>query len=371
MRARLFLFASLAMTSAIIQAQSPEPRPGAVSGHVYCADTRTPCRFASVKIQRVQADFHARKTGGKTLVPDTNSYSGYTGLDGGFLIGGVAPGDYYIHGTFAGYIDPFEAVFSEVQGEDAILLQSLEQALPRITVSAGLTTSSDLTLTRGAALGGMVRYDDGGLAESVNIVLYKKDKNAKWNRYGDTLYAGYRMSSFFRTDDRGRFYLPGLPAGSYIVEASLPQPHVIPGIGTGFSSDGADSLRVYTGNKFRLKDASPIDVKDGEDRPDIEIDIPISGLHTLQGFITSKPDGRSVTKSTVSLLDPDDKSVLREAEIQQDGSFGLNYVVNGSYFLKIAAKTDSEEDLFNPLSVPLLVESDLTDLAYTVSRSKH
>jgi hypothetical protein len=370
MRYCLLILTALSITPSTIPAQATDTKPGAVSGHVYCADTRTPCRFASVKLHRVQADFHARKTGGKSLVPDNNSYLGLTGIDGGFLISGVAPGDYYIHGTFVGYLDPFEVVFSEVRGEDAIPLESLEKTLPRVTVSSGLTTAFDLTLARGAALGGTVRYDDGGLAGSVNIVLYRKDKTGTWKRYGDMLFAGYRMSSSYRTDDRGRFYLPGLPSGSYVVETSLPQPHLIPGVGTGFSSDGADSLRVFTGGKFRLKDAASIELRDGEDRPDIDIDIPINGLHTLQGFITSKLDGRSITKGTVSLLDPDDKSVLREADIQQDGSFGFNYVVNGSYLLQIAAKTESEEAQFDLLIAPLLVEGDMTDLAYTVSAKK-
>jgi hypothetical protein len=350
----VILIASLAAFP-ITSAQSGEAGQGAVSGHVYCADTRTPCRFAQVKIQRVQKDFHAKKTGGKVLEPDNDSYSALTGIDGGFLITGVAPGDYYIHSSFAGYLDPFQAVFSEFQGEDTIPLESLEKILPRLRVSPGLTTTSDLTLARGAALDGTVRYDDGGLAELVNIVLYRKDKTGKWNRYGDSLYAGYRMTSSFRTDDRGRFYLPGLAAGSYRVEASLPQPHFIAGVGTGLSTSGSDSLRVFNGDKYRLKDAPAIELADGEDRTDIEIDIPTDGLHTIQGFITSKPDGRFIMKGTVDLLDPEDKTVLREADIQQDGSFGFNYVVNGAYLVHVAAQADSGVVQYDSLSAPLLV----------------
>lgn len=370
MRSCLLILTVWLITHSIASAQSAPLTQGSVSGHVYCADTRTPCRFAEVKIQRVQKDFHANKTGGKSLIPDKNSYSALTGIDGGFLITGVSPGDYYIHSSFAGYLDPFEVVFSEVQGEDTIPLESLEKALPRLTVSPGLTTPSDLTLARGASFGGTVRYDDGGLAEVVNIVLYRKDKTGKWNRYGDTLYAGYRMTSNFRTDDRGRFYLPGLPSGSYIVEASLPQPHLIPGVGTGFSSNGPDSLQVFYGDKYRLKDASPIEIKDGEDRQDIDIEIPTNGLHTLQGFITSKPGGNNITKGNVSLLDPDDKTTLREADIQQDGSFSFNYVVNGNYLVQITAQADTGAQ-YDSLSLPLLVESDMTDLAYAVSKAKH
>jgi len=354
----------------VISAQSTATGQGAVSGHVYCADTRTPCRFADVKIQRVQKNFHAKKTGGNALELDENSYSAVTGLDGGFLISGVSPGDYYIHSSFPGYLDPFQIVFSEVQGEDTIPLESLEKALPRITVSSGLTANSDLTLSRGAALGGTVRYDDAGPAETVNIVLYRKDKTGKWNRYGDSLFAGYRMSSSFRTDDRGRFYLPGLAPGSYIVEASLPQPHFIPGIGTGLSLTGPDSLRVFNGNKYRLKDAFAIELKEGEDRSDIDIDIPTNGLHMIQGFITSKPVGLPITKGTVDLLDRDDKTVLREADIQQDGSFGFKYVVNGTYLVQVAARADGGEVQYDSQTAPLLVDGDIAGLTYSVSTTK-
>jgi hypothetical protein len=42
-----------------------------------------------------------------------------------------------------------------------------------------------------------------------------------------------------------------------------------------------------------------------------------------------------VTSGTVSLLDPNDKAPLRKAEIQNDGSFSFNYVVNGTYLVSI------------------------------------
>jgi hypothetical protein len=370
MRSLLVVLVACSLSSAITAGQTAAPGQGAVSGHVHCADTNTPCRFAEVKLQRVQPDFHANKTGGNTLIPDKNSYSAFTNIDGGVLITGVPPGDYYIRGAFAGYLDPFQVIFSEVQGEDSIPSEALEKVLPRVTVSAGLTSTSDLTLSRGAALGGTVRYDDGGLAGIVNICLYRKAKTGKWNRYGDSLVAGYRMAPFLRTDDRGRFYLPGLPSGFYVVEVSLPQPHIIPGIGAGFSNNGADSLRVFNGDKYRMKEAPAIELKDGEDRPDIDIDIPTNGLHALQGFITAKPDGHNITKGTVSLLDPDDKTVLREADIQPDGSFGFNYVVNGNYLVQVAAQADSGGVQYDPLSSPLLVESEMTGLVYTVSKAK-
>jgi hypothetical protein len=325
-----------------------------------------PCRFAEVHIHRVQADFRANKTGGNGFAPDKDSYSATTGIDGGFLIAGVPPGDYYVRCQFSGYLDPFQVVFSESEADETIPSEALEKVLPRIAVSAGLTATSDLALSRGASLEGTVRYDDGAPAAFVNFRLYRKSKTGKWNRFGDSLVAGYRMTSFARTDDRGRFYLPGLPSGLYIVEVSLPQTRIIPGIGAGFSSDGADSLRVFNGDKYRMKDAPPIELKDGEDSPGIDIVIPTSGLLVLQGSIVAKTDGHNISKGTVSLLDPDDRTVLREADIQKNGSFGFNYVTSGNYLVQVEAQANAGELPYDPLTVPLRVGSDMTDLTFAV-----
>ncbi len=301
----------------------------------------------------------------------SSSNTAMTGMDGRFQLNGVAPGDYIITAYLAGYLDASGFSFSESQGGGSLSVQALEKTLTRITVAPAQTTTVNLTLARGASLGGTVRYDDGGVASTATITLYRKDNTGKWNRFGDTFLAGHRMHATGFTDDRGRFYQPGLPTGSYIVEASLPQPASLSGLGIGLSSEGADSLRVFNGDKYRLKDAPAIELTEGEDRADVDIDIPTTGLNSLQGFVTAKPDGRAVTKGTISLLDPDDKSTLRETSIQRDGSFSLNLVASGNYIVQIAAQADDVSGGYDPLRVPLLVESDLTGLTYAVSAKRH
>lgn len=370
---RTFIFLSLAccLIPAVIAEPPESSKPGMVTGHVYCVDTNRPCRFAEVNIHRVQAEFEVNKTGGNTLIPDRNTYSATTGIDGAFLITGVPPGDYYVRSHFAGYLDPFQVVFSESESEETIPPEELEKVLPRIKVSAGMTTTSDLTLSRGASLEGTVRYDDGAPAGFVNFRLYRRSKTGNWNRFGDSLVAGYRMTSFARTDDRGRFYFPGLPAGFYIVEVSLPQTRIIPGIGAGFASDGEDSLRVFNGDKYRMKEAPPIELKDGEERQGVDIVIPTNGLLTLQGAVVAKTDGHPISKGTISLLDPDDKSILREADIQKDGSFSFNYVTSGNYIVQVEAQANAGELPYDFLSIPLHVGNDMSDLTFAVPTKKH
>lgn len=299
----------------------------------------------------------------------SGSYSASTGLDGGFQIDSVDPGDYYVTVYLAGYLDPSGLAYGEAQGGGSLSHQELAKQLNRITVSPGLTTTSNLIVSRGASLGGTVRFDDGGVASTVAIYLYQKDGTGKWNPYGG-MFLGRTSPSSTTTNDRGRWYFSGLPSGSYIIEASLPQPINISGLGIGLSSKGSDSLQVFNGDKYRLKEAPAVELSDGEDRPDIDIDIPTTGLNTLQGFVTAKPDGRSITKGTVSLLDPDDKTILRNAAIQPDGSFSFNFVVSESYIMQIAAQSDGGRVQYDSLSVPLLVEGDMIGLSYAVSTAK-
>jgi hypothetical protein len=377
MRSLLFIFAVCLIAPCTISAQSPAPRLGAVSGYLSCADTHTPCRYAEVKIKSIQSFAHPKQFDkDKHSFSDedmaelqSGSFSATTGLDGGFQINSVDPGDYYLTVYLAGYLDPSGLAYSEAQGGGSLSPQELAKHLNRITVSPGLTTTSNLTISRGASLGGTVRFDDGGVASTVAIYLYRKDGTGKWCPYGG-MFMGQFSPSSTTTNDRGRWYFSGLPSGSYIIEASLPQPKFYNGIGLGLSSKGSDSLHVFNGDKYRLKEAPAIELSDGEDRSDIDIDIPTTGLNTLQGFITAKPDGRSVTKGAVSLLDPDDKSILRETSIQQDGSFSFNYLASGTYIVQIAAQADGGGVQYETLSVPLLVEGDMTGLSYAVSKAK-
>jgi len=377
---RFWLFLSaLVLTCQSVCAQTPGLGTGTVTGHVYCTDTHTPCRFSTVTLQTIQTFAHAKAVGADRMTDSdwkdlqSKSYSGATGIDGRFEITGIAPGDYYLYAESAGYLNPYRLAITGALGDATQSLQALEKLLPRVSVAAGKTVNSELTLARGASLEGSVRFDDGGYAYPVNLSLYRKDKNGKWNPYGDTFLFGHRMSPPHVTDDRGRFSIDGLVPGSYLVKAALPQPDVIDGVGVeiGFPSGGEDSLAVFNGGKFRIKEAPPIELSEGEDRSDIDIEIPTNGLHTLEGSVNARPDGRRITKGTVSLLDPDDQSTIRDTEILADGSFSFNLVAPGNYLVRVNARADDSSPQsaihYLTLTSPLEVAGDLSDLTYTVS----
>jgi hypothetical protein len=373
----LLLLAAMATISATLSAQNGTTVLGAVAGHVYCADTHTPCRFASVTIETAPP---AKESGPAAANDPSHSYAASTGLDGAFRISGVAPGDYYILGRQSGYLSPYDIAHSEFQDNPSLSAKALDVALTRITVSSGLTTATNLSLSRGASLTGTIRYDDGGPAITAAVHLFRKDASGKWKPYlntvGDSLLDALFPS---HTDDRGHFYEPGLPPGIYCVETRLPEATAAPQTITGRPSLSVaiatgDALRIYNADKYRLRDATPIELHDGEDRSGIDITIPTASLHSIRGSATAKSDGRSVTHGKVSLLDPDDKTTLRETVIQDDGSFIFNYVVNGSYLLQIdalAANTEAKTSQgYEALTTPLLVEGDILDLAYALAPAK-
>jgi hypothetical protein len=351
---------------------------GAVSGHVFCSDSHTPCRFASVVIESVPP-----KRSGSSASPATqsHSYSAVTDIEGAFQIRGVAPGEYYILGQLAGYLSPYDLAASEFQGDSSLASQALDAALVRISVESNQTTISSLTLSRGAAIGGTVRFDDGGVAIHIPVRLFRRDHTGGWKPYENTAGASSFASLGFvaTTDDRGRFYEPGLPPGAYIVGASLPDATVIPTVTLGRQSMDAkmtsgSALRVFNGDKYRLKDATPINLREGDSRLDVDINLPTSGLHSVRGFVTAKSDGHSIPSGTVRLLDPDDKTMLREAPLQQDGSFDFEYVAAGSYLVQVDPKPDGRKEqsaAYESLAAPLLVETDIWNLAYSLTAATH
>jgi hypothetical protein len=373
----LLLLAAMATISATLSAQSGTTVLGAVSGHVYCADTHTPCRFASVTIETAPPS----KEGGPAAANDpSHSYAASTGFDGAFRISDVAPGDYYILGRQSGYLSPYDIAHSEFQDNPSLSSKALDVALTRITVTPGLTTATNLSLSRGASLAGTIRYDDGGPAITAAVHLFRKDASGKWKPYLNTV-GNSLLDALFpsHTDDRGHFYEPGLPPGIYCVETTLPEATGVPQTISGRPSlsiaiTTGDALRVYNADKYRLRDAIPIQLHEGEDRSGIDIDIPTNGLHSIHGLVTAKSNGRGITHGVVRLLDPDDKMPLRETSTQDDGSFVFNYVVSGSFLVQIEAQALNPEGkaapAYEPLTAPILVEGDLLNLAYSLASAK-
>src|SRR5215469_4051488 len=91
---------------------------GTVTGHVICGDTQRPARFAGVTLFGVPKDVApAPKLDSnsdqaqvvaflKTTMGTVNLVQAQTNMDGVFTVNNVAPGDYYVFASVAGYLQP-------------------------------------------------------------------------------------------------------------------------------------------------------------------------------------------------------------------------------------------------------------------------
>ncbi len=323
---------------------APAPAPPApqsqglgypVVGRVVCADTQRPARFAQVLL--VPAS-----TGGSDY-DRGRAAVGHTDLDGRFSIDNVPPGDYYATAEMTGYVDDAVAVRSALsQGGDALNTIS---SVPRVQVTAG-GASVQLSLQRGGTLAGAVQWDDGSPAAGVQVGVQNASTTGAQGMASGQLGsgAGFGRGGPFpnfgggaQTDDRGRFRLSGLPPGSYVLRATVQSPMPAPNGQEQGRFQRLMSLNVYAPNKLRKTDATVITLAAGEERPDVNVVLGLSGLHTVSGQVSSS--AAAVRSGSVVLTDQTDSTLTRRANIGADGSFSVPYVPAGTYTLRVTAST--------------------------------
>ncbi len=278
-----------------------------------------------------------------------------------------------------GYINDGPTVRNALnQGGDALNALS---PVPRVQVSTG-GAAVQLSLQRGGTVAGAVQWDDGSPAGGVQVGVQPADTSGI--QPSAQVGAG-RPGTFFgpgssgQTDDRGRFRLSGLPAGAYVLRASVQSP--VPQ-GTGMEGGRGQrlmSLNVYAPNKLRKTEATVITLGAGEERPDVNIVLGLTGMHTVSGQVSSS--SAAVRSGSVMLTDQADSTLNRRGNIGADGSFLVPYVPPGTYTLRVTASTQAANNgrgglmnasdnatRFQPLQESVTVtDSDLTGLSVTVT----
>ena len=335
--------------------QRAAKRPAStVSGHVYCADTNAPARFASVSL--VPAAYVDQADPGAPSSVRTEVIQ--TLPDGSFSILKVAPGVYYVNVSQPGYISPVATLGvsqTELKSPTALLRKQLASTIPTVRVQANLPATVDVTLQRGAAVSGTVLYDDGSPAVGLSVQILTRqltpgtpDKSAtakteKWQPLRESLLPG---ATQVETDDHGAYRFAGLPAGKYLLVATL---HVARREYT-YSTNGSfgvssgdqdESLPIYSGGSFRTADATPFSLKRGEERPGEDLQIPLNKLHTVAGALTAARDGHTVNGGSVALLHADDRSELASIQLSRttDG-FSFSFVPAGDYIVEVTGARD-------------------------------
>jgi hypothetical protein len=375
------------------------PIPGQVSGRVFCGDTDQPARFASVQLVgehptaatvfdtealAKEADPGKAFASAMTAIMKggNSSLSALTNLDGAFSLEKVPPGTYWVVAQLAGYLSPLSelSVMERAKpGDDA--LKIVQATAEKIVVQPNQSAHVDIRIQRGASISGTVRFDDGSPAPGVNPTLMKLDKDGKWKELGGT------TTMPINSDDRGHYRLFGLQPGKYAVKAALPTIQTAPGIGAmpSIHSSMGDMLTVYSGGALHEKDVKPVEVGAGDEVDGVDVIFPLDNLHSVAGTVVAKSDQHTVNSGWVSLEDADTKEQIRGTGIEQDGSFRLNYILEGQYTLKVSGAADTEKSAdaasagvfaqfmpgktlksYGSTEMPLTVKSESTGLVLVV-----
>jgi len=321
--------------------QRPVALPqGSVTGHIFCADTRTPARGARVMLIPVSA--LDRKSGqeGNTGSP----LMAITALDGGYSVSHVAPGEYFLAAFAAGYLSPFDGLTVNKSGDGVDAAGAIDKRAsgPVIRISGDESARGDLELRRGAVLAGRILYSDGSPASEMHVVLEKSDEPKPARSPGEVVDLGSLLKTFmlqqsYATDDQGHFRLSGISPGSY--RLAVPQNFDTAGMQDDLilamnpASATGGKLTVYAGNTLHRKDAKVYDLHPGDSLSDIEITLPLAGLHSIHGLATGV-DGTPVAFASLDLTDTTDSSMTFHTTVRPDGAFRFTAVPEGTYELK-------------------------------------
>jgi hypothetical protein len=344
----LLVIPALCLSCTAQSTASARQKTTTVTGHVYCADTNAPARFASVMLEPVSLIEKPHLPGGKNEGHAEIMVTAVeTTLDGSFTLPKVSPGTYYVIAYKAGYLSPLATFPSDVlehpSDEDR---KRIAATVPKMTIEAGLPASIDLRLERGAAISGTVLFDDGSPAAGLAVHALVRTSHGHKERWSPLPPTPFAMSTDTRTDDLGRYRLAGLAPRDYILQADLE----LQDADFGMTSGGMATTMMYrpgvtisffSGETARKRNAVPFKLTGGEERSGEDMTIPVSKLHNVSGELRAAHDGHLLTGGNVQLLDPEDKSVIEFMNLtRSDSRFHFTFVPEGRYILRVSGAAD-------------------------------
>lgn len=364
---RTLLILSLLSTLAFAQQDGVT---GTVSGHVYCADTQHPVRFARIALVTLPPAV----TSPSAAKPNTpQQYVVETRSDGSFLVTHIPPGDYYVSVTYPGYLSPeYQFSADELLQPTTDVRQRILQTIPTLSVAANKSASVSVTLHRGAAISGTLRYDDGSPAPDVEIVPLRRSTAGSWTELTQPSSDNSLLENG-GTDDLGHFRTRSLAPGEYTLEIWR-------------WAEGQNAFAIYYGDVFLENDAKSIKLTDGEEFSGADITIRLSKLHTITGSLLNV-SGQPINSGQISLYTvPGDVKIATAFVDEDDAVFHIDLVPEGHYTVRITEARDESvqvvRDTKDPNQIsdikrtvlqayadyqaPLEVTSDITGLNLTI-----
>jgi hypothetical protein len=351
------LWPLLLLVTSTVAAQTPATNTraeatGTVTGHVYCSDTNEPARFAKVFLEPVPQEARLGSTDAASInaAPAKantaqRSDTVTTTLDGSFTLTKVHAGAYYVIVDEPGYINP-RNLFTEEQVTKPTpeIRDQLARKLTRVVVEQNQTEVAQVQLERGAAISGLILYDDGSPAAGVRVKVQHKNHDGQWI----DLPRGASFTPDTETDDRGYYRIASLLPDEYMVEATLQlvgSKNVTANMGGNqmqfVMQTFGFALTFFGGGTPRIDQSTSLKLGAGQSRTGQDMTLPIAKLHKLTGRVLAGADSHPVNAATVALVDRDTNKEVATTDIErEDGLFHFEFVPDGDYILRVSNARD-------------------------------
>jgi hypothetical protein len=346
-----------------------QPSTGSVSGHIYLTDTQKPARFARVVLVPLPPALTTPPA--SKLTPQL--YPSETLIDGSFFATNIPPGDYYVSVSYPGYLTPdYQFSADDLLQPTPDIRKRIVETLPTLTVAANKPSTISVSLRRGAAISGTLRYDDGSAVPDVEIVPLRRSPAGLWAEIPRAP-SDNSMFENAGTDDLGHFRIRGLAAGEYTLKVLRGADYQMP-------------LAVYYGDVFFEKDAKSIRLGDGEESSGADITIRLSKLHTISGSLINV-SGQPINAGHIALFAVPGNIEIASAFVHdEDTAFNMDLVPEGHYTLRVTEARDVSRQIvrddkdpsqihdiketvlqtYGDYEAPLEVLSDLPSLTLTI-----
>lgn len=283
----------ISLTISLLVFAQQMPQGATLRGRVIYEDTGLPVRRAWIGLDLIRkypasigGDSNTNSPSDEDLgYLDSASNSNASGYSDGFVLTGdngeyvltdVQPGEYY-------------AVTKQPGIRNPTLADINNPAFRKIIVTGTDEIKLDIAITRGGAIGGTIRYDDGSAVPGAEVELKRID---------DGKFAEEKKAT---TDDRGVYRFAGLEEGEYMVavserlihhdkgKAQTPDP----------TSYATGRIQVYFGGTYSPAKATPVTARLATETGNIDITIPSHLFYRISGYVVAKNDGAPIEGAMV------------------------------------------------------------------------